>query len=464
MNYSIIQKSQLESMKRLDAEYYQSEFLLVNQTLRKSSIELFQLKDLISRPVVTGSTPKKRDCKEDGTDIKFIKTDVLRDGEIIFDSADCLPVDASRRLSEPRDGDLLVTIIGATHKIVGRAARIFKDDPKMNINQNIALIRPADSVLPGYLETFVRSKFGRLELWQQSRQTEQVNLNCREVENIWVAVPPIPSQEKIERLVIQSRGQKLLSIKLYKQAENLLLEGLGLKDFEIEDDLSFVASLSDVKSVGRIDAEYFQPKYKEIFKKLSSNDNLCSQFDIIKSRNFSYTEEGEYGVIKTKQLGKRFMNFEVDSKTDGEIIKRDKLPLIEDKDVIFASMGVGSLGKTNIFYDFESEKHNFTIDLTLRIFRAKKGGKIQPEMLCVWLNSYVGQELIYKYVVGTSGIISIYENYLQDFPIPFLQKSTQRKIADLVKKSHQARKKARELLEEAKRKVEEMIERGGERR
>ena len=39
----------------------------------------------------------------------------------------------------------------------------------------------------------------------------------------------------------------------------------------------------------------------------------------------------------------------------------------------------------------------------------------------------------------------------------------QQKIADLVKKSHEARKKSKELLEEAKRKVEEMIEKGGEK-
>lgn len=36
----------------------------------------------------------------------------------------------------------------------------------------------------------------------------------------------------------------------------------------------------------------------------------------------------------------------------------------------------------------------------------------------------------------------------------------QQKIADLVVKSHEARKKSKELLEEAKRKVEEMIESG----
>lgn len=36
--------------------------------------------------------------------------------------------------------------------------------------------------------------------------------------------------------------------------------------------------------------------------------------------------------------------------------------------------------------------------------------------------------------------------------------ATQQKIAEFVRQSHESRKKAKELLEEAKRKVEELIE------
>jgi hypothetical protein len=38
-----------------------------------------------------------------------------------------------------------------------------------------------------------------------------------------------------------------------------------------------------------------------------------------------------------------------------------------------------------------------------------------------------------------------------------LSKITQQKIADLVQKSHEARSKAKQLLEQAKNKVEEII-------
>jgi len=52
----------------------------------------------------------------------------------------------------------------------------------------------------------------------------------------------------------------------------------------------------------------------------------------------------------------------------------------------------------------------------------------------------------------------IYPKDIKNFKIPLLPKPTQQKIADLVQKSYQARKKAKELLEEVKRKVEELIE------
>ena len=42
--------------------------------------------------------------------------------------------------------------------------------------------------------------------------------------------------------------------------------------------------------------------------------------------------------------------------------------------------------------------------------------------------------------------------------MPILPKAMQEKITELVRESHAARKKAKELLEEAKRKVEELIE------
>ena len=48
--------------------------------------------------------------------------------------------------------------------------------------------------------------------------------------------------------------------------------------------------------------------------------------------------------------------------------------------------------------------------------------------------------------------------YLKKILIPTISDEVQQKIAKLVQQSHEARRKAEELLEEAKRKVEKAIE------
>src|SRR3989338_5378719 len=272
-SYSIVQKSQLEGAKRLDAEYYQPEYLQIRDLVSKRNLNAKSLAGLISRQVVTGSTPKIREPKGDDTDIYFIKTDTVRDGQVVFEEADRLPAKQNIQNSAPKGGDVLVTIIGATFDIVGRSAMVFPHYPKMNINQNVALIRPAEQILPGYLEAFLRGKYGREQLWQQSRQTEQVNLNCREIENILVPVPVLTFQREVERSVKESHDRIGQSITIYNAAESLLLQELGLKDFKADEHFYSVVNFSYFRTVNRMDAEYYQPKYGKLESKIKKYEH-----------------------------------------------------------------------------------------------------------------------------------------------------------------------------------------------
>lgn len=454
MNFSIIKKSQLEGNSRLDAEYYQPEYLDIKKTLQK--FNSLTIKELIRRPVVTGSTPKIRDCKNDGTDIKFIKTDTLRDGEIIFDYADCLPKDKNREISQLKDGDVIVTIIGATYDIVGRSALVFDNDPLMNINQNIALIRPNENITPAYLETFLRGKYGRLQLWQQSRQTEQVNLNCREVENVLVPLFPKHFQNSIALLIKESRVQKLLANKFNENAENLLLKELGLEDFKPKEDLSFVINFSEVEKANRMDANYFQPKYAEILERIKNTngkklEDLASIKKGIEPGSEAYQEKGKH-FIRVSSLSKNGIDNKDQKYLSEDLyqqLKADFKPkvgeIILTKD---ATPGVAFVIKENIEGIISGG-----------ILRLQLKEEIEPEYLALCLNSIIGKMQAEK-DCGGSIIIHWRPEQIKNVSIPILPKNTQQKIADLVRKSHEARKKSKELLNEAKRKVEEMIEKG----
>ena len=92
------------------------------------------------------------------------------------------------------------------------------------------------------------------------------------------------------------------------------------------------------------------------------------------------------------------------------------------------------------------------------ILRLKlKNEKVENEYLALCLNSVIGQTQAER--DGGGSIITHWRpEQIKNVLIPILPKPTQQKIANLVQKSHEVRKKAKELLKQAKYKVEQLIE------
>jgi restriction endonuclease S subunit len=84
---------------------------------------------------------------------------------------------------------------------------------------------------------------------------------------------------------------------------------------------------------------------------------------------------------------------------------------------------------------------------------------IEDEYLALCINSIIGQMQIAQ-DSGGSVIAHWKPEQIKKLQVPILPKSTQQKIADLVSQSQLAGKKVNELLEKAKREVEEFIGKG----
>ena len=164
-------------------------------------------------------------------------------------------------------------------------------------------------------------------------------------------------------------------------------------------------------------------------------------------------------VIKTKQLSNNGIDTNgVESFFTIQACIENKSTYLRKNDVVFASMGVGSLGKVSLF--FSNGEKQFVTDSTLRIYRARTSCRVLPEVLCVFLQSHLGQEMIYRYVVGSTGIINIYDDDMAKIPVPILNMDVQKEIAAKVQESFALRKQSRQLLEYAKQAVEMAIEQG----
>lgn len=438
---------------RLDSERYLPKYEVLENNLLNSFGK--KLSSLIIKPVRTGHTPKERFLKDDDDKLIFIKTDTLRDFFINFENADILPQKSVTKNSFLKDGEILVTIIGAHFNIIGRAAIYLKEYPACVVNQNVAVISlNKDKIDPMYFSVFLNSKIGREQLWMLSRQTEQVNLNCREIEELLVIVPPMEFQKEIARLFTTSNDLLKQSYTQYATAEKMLLNDLNIKKESYIQKLTYISECSNVHKNKRMDAEFYQPKYDEIIKIASQKTILRKLGDLVKISkgvevgSEEYNEEG-IPFIRVSNLNKYEMNDNNQKYISNELFDTLKNKFKPKKGEILLSKDA----TPGLAFLIEDEKDMI---ISGGLLRLKVDSDTDKNYLTMVLNSLFVQSQIER-DAGGSIIVHWRPELIKETLIPILPKVKQEEISKLVEESHKSRIKAKQLLEEAKRKVEELI-------
>lgn len=414
------------------------------------------MSELLSQPVLTGHTPSMKVASYYGGEINFVKTDNLRSFQISGQFTDHLS-DAGNAIigkSALRERDLITTIIGATHEIVGRTALVNKDDLPANINQNIALVRVKETHSPEFLSAYLNSDIGKLALWYLSRQTGQVNLNCREIEQVLVPNASPEFIQFIEDIYKVADTCRIKSKKVFQEAETLLLTELGLADWQPKLETESVRNFSDVWGAGRMDAEYFQPKYDEIvdaIKGYAGGWDTLGNLVGLKDKNFVPDADTEYKYIELANISG---NGEI---ADCMVAQGQELPSrarrkASSGDVIVSSIegSLDSIAMIGGEYDGA---------LCSTGFHVVHSQTLNPETLLVLLKSVAGQMQLKK---GCSGTIltAINKSEFRKIALPIVSDEKQAEIRRKVAESAALRRQSRELLERAKRAVEIAIEDG----
>lgn len=444
---------------RFDAEHYQK---IYRETIKKIKNKRHKkLSELIKSPIITGHTPSMKIDRFYGGNIKFIKTDNLRENRISGEFEHTLTEEGNREIARSTlmAGDIITTIIGATFEIVGRTSIIQKEILPANINQNIALIRPnKDLVNADYLNIYLNTKYGRNLLYWQSRQTGQVNLNCREVERIYVPIFNTLENyietvvHKIEKLKIEFKSK-------YEQAETLLLETLGLRNFQPSQEPVNIKNFSEsFGSSGRLDAEYYQLKYEQVVNRIKSTDydqlaNIVKIKKSIEPGSSVYADEG-LPFVRVSDYNKFGLSTPDKYLTDdfckenAEQIKKLK----PKKETILFSKD-GSVGTAYML----REDADFITSGAILHLTVKDKNKIIPEYLTLALNSKLVQMQAER-DAGGSIILHWRVSEIEKVVVPIIDFDKQREIADLVEESFQLKKQSEHLLEVAKKAVEMAIE------
>lgn len=359
-------------------------------------------------------------------------------------------VDDNNKRSSLEINDVILTTRGT----VGYCAIVKEDVLPANIDQDVARIKLVENqVLPHFLLCYLNSKFGKD--WTNRNQTGMVQqgLALAKLREMAIPILDIKFQYEIQRFVETIFSVISESKLLYSQAEQLLLEELGLKDWKPSEEKTNIKSFKEsFLSTGRLDAEYYQPKYEEMLEHLKQFDikPLGSIVDIKKSiepGSEAYQEDG-IPFIRVANMSKFGL-----SDTDIHLDRQEyqTYELKPKKDTILLSKD-GSIG---IAYKVEEDLDVITSGALLHLNIVDK--EYLPDYLTLVLNSII-VKLQSERDAGGSIIQHWKPSEIECVIIPKLPKDIQQKISEKIQESFKLKQQSKHLLEVAKRAVEIAIE------
>ncbi|EIT5470436.1 restriction endonuclease subunit S [Campylobacter coli] len=331
----------------------------------------------------------------------------------------------------------------------------------------VRLVCNKEILLPEYLTVFLNTHIGKKEIRRRARPSiNQTNVNPEELKEIKIPIFPMEFQLEIQNLVKDSHKALEESKELYKKAEETLYLELGL------DPKNPLQSLLDSKTniptnspnisirtlkesflkTGRLDSEYYQSKYEDIEKFIKSYPNGYDSFSNIinnKDTNFTPKNNENYSYIELANIGNNGNISEPISDLGKNLPTRARR-IVSKGDVIISSIE-GSLSSCALITQ-EFDKH-----LVSTGFFVLNSKLLNGETLLVMFKSQIFQEYLKKFPSGTI-LCAINKEELSKILIPKIDPTTQEKIAKYIQESFNLRKKSKQLLDNAKNKVEEQIQ------
>lgn len=445
---SLNQCANLDYGYRLDAEFYNKEYIILENYIAKYRNEkLAAITAKIDVGYVGSMTSEYSDDKESvillqtkNIDEFFVNTNDVKRINRAFHNI--------LRKSQINYEDILIARSGSFGK-----ASIYLNQDIINSADIIIVSANKNYVNPYYLVSYLNSRYGKNQLYRFASGGLQGHVNLTILEQLQVVILSDKLQSNIEQLLYEAHNKAELATKCFSHSELILLESLGLNDLDVEQGTISSKRYSDFIGSGRLDAEYYQPKYDKLFAKLEGFEtkrlgNIVHIDKSIEPGSEAYQNSGipfirvanlsKYGITDTDIF------ISPDDYADAIRPKRDTILLSKD----------GSVG---IAYKVEQDMNVITSGAILHLTVTDK--EFMPDYLTLVLNSVVvGMQA--ERDAGGSVIQHWKPSEIKNVIIPKLSIEIQQEITDKVRESFALRKESMRLLELAKTAVEVAIEQG----
>ncbi len=437
------------STYRIDSEYFKKKYLHFIELLKNKNAV-----DLSPKFKVGGGKrlPLNAEFSNNGykyaraEDVKGLFLDIEKSPYISKETHEVL----KNYITEKED--ILLTIVGNS---IGDLA-INKQNEIINLTENCVRIYSNDNQT-SLLYCFLKSKFGQFQIEREKVGTAQPKLAIERIRRFAVVLNFSEFFiKKINELVSNSWNCILDSRLTYKNVESSLTNKLDIPVAEPKATTVKMKSFSFDLS-GRLDAEYYQPKYDDLFdglkrhntRHLGGENGLVNVKKSIEPGSEAYQDEG-IPFVRVSDVDK-FKISNPDIKISKNIVSSIET-LYPKKDTILFSKD-GSIG---IAYKVQEDLEVVTSGALLHL-TVKDTNEILPDYLTLVLNSSVVQLQAERDCNGA--IIQHWKpSDIEKVIIPVLDMDEQKEIAEKVQESFRLRRKSKELLDIAIKAVEMAIE------
>ncbi len=434
---------------RIDYDFYSINQIRVVEKLTKVSYR--KLDDLVKAKRSEPQTDSK-DFSYDGIDV--IRMSDIDDFIIDFSNTVKIPIDIYENLKEFTLKPNTV-IFGLTGVTLGKAVPISKNIKKCITNRRIAQLEIKDAFDSFYIATFINTQYGRSQLFRYSTGVAQPNIRLEDTGEILVPIPDYDIQKYIGDKVRKAEELREEAKRLKKEAETFLYEMIQLKplnDFD-KDMFSFVNS--NYIDSERLDSEYYKTKYITLEKLLKSK-KVTSFKDIIIESKYGASVPADYTMVGIPFIrGNNLTDNEIN--IDDIVYLNKKLKdEVKDHHVNTGDILITRSGTVGISAVVDEKCDGFSfgsfmikLRIDMRIWN--------PYYIAAFLNSFWGKWQIERLQNG-----AVQQNInLQEIGriiIPIISKENQDKIEELIKNYVNKKRLSKQLIQEAKQDVEDLIE------
>jgi restriction endonuclease S subunit len=452
MQSFVVQSDEIEG--RLDSFFYSPQ----NKLLTKSKFPLVPIKDITIK--VIHPPEYKRIYSTSGYQLLRAQnvrpTGIEIESNKVFFDKDYL---SNKKIIFAEIGDVLIVRSGVN---TGDCAVIDKKYKDLILGADNLVCKCKENVNPFYLKEYLNLDTGKKILRKYITGATNSHITPENLEKIKIPLPPLEIQNQIVDIMrsaqLQKQQKEEEAQRLIDSIDGYVLDELGIKLPEGENKMCFVVSSEEVQN-NRANVYYYQPQFKEVEKALEKG-----KYRIAKLKEF--VTKIHYGVsIKNVYVDEgipllRILNIEPNKLDLTKIahLEESKRKEIGNGFVYEGDLLISRSGSVGIVAVVPKEADGFAFGSFMIKFCVNH--EVNKAYVSIWLNNKISKIFTEREKIGAiQGNITI--STIENFLVPLPPLEIQNKIADEVRrrifKAERLKAEASKIIEDAKKKVEEMI-------